>query len=116
MNRSAVGALFSKVFPASQSLRILESRTSGSLTQCAWETFVEIVNKIDDPALGIVAGQKTLFRVASVLEWRWEGPGEAWNGDLSDAAVRRWKILRENDYTCALKAGSEGEKSRMFSE
>lgn len=65
-----------------------ESRTTGTPTQCTWEQLLETVSKVDDPDAGVVAEKKMSFRLASVLEWRWEGKGVEWDGSLSEEAVR----------------------------
>jgi hypothetical protein len=59
---------------------------------CEGEPAVEL------PNLGLKAGEKMVMTGVTLFEWRWEGPGEAWDGSLSDEAVRGWKIIEERLY------------------
>jgi hypothetical protein len=45
----------------------------------------------------------------SLFWWRWEGKGEEWNGDVSEDAVRGWKVIRERAYYFPF-GGSDGEE------
>lgn len=114
MDRATIRKFFANTFPMMRYLRLIENRTTGTTTHCAWEMLLEIEYDVNEPKMGIVAGQNTLVRGVSILDWRWEGPGGDWDGDLSEEAVRGWKIVREHDYMTALKAGSEGEQARIL--
>ena len=95
-------------------MRIVESKTVGSLTHCTWEMLIGIVYDIDEPMMAIQAGEQAFVRGVAVQEWQWEGEGDTWNGSLADDAVKGWKIVRENDYMVPLKARSEGSSVGMF--
>jgi hypothetical protein len=113
MDRAKVLDFFSKTFPMMQYLRVVEEKTTGTPEFCSWELLIEIVYDVDEPKMGISAGQKTFVRGAAVQRWVWSG-AEEWNGDLGVSSVRDWKIVREDDYMIALKPSSEGEVVRIF--
>ena len=126
MSYIQIRTFFASNFPSMQRMQILEDRTSGTPTNCAWELLLEIVFDVDEPKMGIVKGEKTLIRGVAVLEWRWEGEGD-WDGSLVDEGrtqmggqkrekgIRGWKIVREHDYMVTLKKQAEGGKVRLFS-
>lgn len=113
MDRLKVLSFFNKTFPMIKHMRILEEKTTGSAEFCAWEMLIELENKVDMPEMGISAGQKTHVRGVAVQEWIWSG-SEEWDGDLSMAELRNWKIVREHDYMITLKPSCEGETVRIF--
>ena len=114
MDRAKVLRFFKQTFPAMKFMRILEEKTTGSPEFCTWEMLIEIENDVNEPKLGLVAGQKALVRGAAVQQWIWLASDEEWNGDLGTEEVRNWRIAIENDYMIALKPGSEGESARIF--
>jgi hypothetical protein len=63
----------------------------------------------DLPALALKAGDTLKLTGVSLFWWRWEGKGEEWNGDVSEDAVRGWKVIRERAYYFPF-GGSDGEE------
>lgn len=55
------------------------------------------------PHLGMNPGDTLLLTGVSLFWWRWEGPGTAWDGSLSEEALRGWKITEERVYITTTK-------------
>jgi hypothetical protein len=113
MSWSDVRSLFTKSFPAMRYLKILEDRTTGTLTQTTWEMLIEIEYSMDEPQMGLKAGVKTWIRGTAIQTWRWEGT-DMWDGSSTDEAISQWKIVQENDYMCVLPADSQGSQLKIF--
>lgn len=113
MSRNDVQTFFSKTFPTMRRLCIVEQKTTGTPTHCAWEMLLEVEYDIDEPRMAIKAGAKAFVRGVAVQEWRWEGDEEGWQGGLEDDQVRGWKIVRGHDYMVSLKS-EDGRSLRLF--
>ncbi|OAL28492.1 RuvB-like helicase 2 [Fonsecaea nubica] len=99
MDYAALEAMCTENFSHMTSLRVVKSTTSGNTPEfVTWEMDIEIVNKEDEPALGIRKGQPIPLKGIAVQWWRWEGEGNEWDGDVSEKGVRGWEVLKENDY------------------
>lgn len=113
MDATKSQAVLGGAFDAMESMKVLESSTTGTAEFTTWEQLSEVVYGIDEPKLGIVKGQKAFIRGVSILWWRWEGPG-TWDGNVEGDSLRGWKIVREHDYMVPLKAGTTGGEVRLF--
>lgn len=114
MSRTTVDEFFGKNFPMMEHMRILEDKTSGTADFSVWEMLLEVTYRVDEPKMGIAAGQTAFVRGVAVQVWQWMGDGEHWEGGLAEEEVRKWKIVREHDYMVTLKDGSEGASLRLF--
>lgn len=95
----AIREFYSQAYAAMPTFRITDPKITGftpefvaAEMQCEGETVVDL------PHIGLKAGDTLHLIGVSLFWWKWEGEGEAWDGTLSDEAVRGWKIVRERSY------------------
>lgn len=115
MSKSKTHAFFISTCAAMSNLEIVEQKTRGTAERCTWEMLLHVTNNVDEPTMGLRKGQQTYVRGVAIQEWRWEGPTEKWEGDLSDSprGIRGWKIVSETDYMCVLKDGMRGQTETL---
>jgi hypothetical protein len=96
---TAIHEFYSMAYKGIPVFDITESKTTAFNPEfVALELVCEGEPAVDLPNLGMHAGDKMVMTGVTLFWWRWEGPGEEWDGSLSDEAVRGWKIIEERLY------------------
>lgn len=90
---------YAAAYEAIPSFKIDEAKTTGFTPEfVVSEMKCEGVVGCDLPYRGLKAGDTLKLTGVNLFWWRWEGPTEAWDGSLSEEAVRGWKIYEEHAY------------------
>jgi len=104
----AIREFYTQAYSAMPTFRITEPKTTGFTPEfVAAEMRCEGEAVIDLPHAGLKAGETLRLVGVSLFWWRWEGEGAQWDGNLSDEAVRGWKIVRERSYYNFTNKGSQ---------
>jgi hypothetical protein len=92
-------------------IKVVESRTFGTLDFTNWVALFEMVIEPDPGQTTLLVQkqrqtqQRHLFRGSYLLWWQWEGKGDNWKGDFnveSSWEVRGWKVVREHHHVVPL--------------
>jgi hypothetical protein len=103
----AIHDFYAAGYKAMPTFKILDPKTTGFTPEfVACEMKCEGITAVDLPQAQLQAGETLRLIGVSLFWWRWEGPGENWDGSLSEEAVRGWKITEERAYFTELKANS----------
>ena len=103
----AIHDFYAAGYKAMPTFKILDPKTTGFTPEfVACEMKCEGITAVDLPHAQLKAGETLRLTGVSLFWWRWEGPGESWDGSLSEEAVRGWKITEERAYFTEPKANS----------
>ena len=83
---------------------MVESKATAPTAEfVAAEIICEGVPGFDMPAFDIKKGEKLRLEGVSLFWWKWEGPGDDWDGSLGEEQLRGWKIVEEHVYVTPSK-------------
>lgn len=90
---------YAQIYAAIPTFRITSSKsTDHSAEFVAIEMTCEGISAFAMPGTAVKEGDKFEMVGVSLYWWKWEGPGEQWNGNLSEEGIKGWKIVRESAY------------------
>ena len=97
--RDAIRAFYAQAYAAMPTFKIHTFKITGFTPEfVACEMECEGKVSTDLPGFDLKAGDSMRLKGVSLFWWKWEGEGEDWDGTLSEAAIRGWKIIEEHAY------------------
>ena len=97
--RDSIRAFYTQAYAAMPSFKVRILKLTGFTPEfVACEMECEGKASSDMPGFDLKAGDSLRLRGVSLFWWRWEGEGEDWDGTMSEAAIRGWKIIEEHAY------------------